>query len=98
MPVDLSLAHRSDTLLFLAVVVYSLAMLGFAAEFSFSRRAGIARALTRADAARASTPATAARIRQPAAVGAGVLRHGPGAHAHGVQLASRLRGETCPGG
>ena len=78
MPVDLSLAHRSDTLLFLAVVVYSLAMLGFAAEFSFSRRAGIARALTRADAARAATPATAARIRQPAAVGAaGGIATGP---------------------
>lgn len=61
MPVDVAMAQRSDTLLFLAVVVYSLAMLGFAAEFSFSRRAGIARALTRGEMRRA---------RQPVAVGA----------------------------
>jgi cytochrome c-type biogenesis protein CcsB len=60
-PVDVTLAHRSDTLLFLAVVVYSLAMLGFAAEFSFSRRAGIARALSRAELRAA---------RRPVAVGA----------------------------
>lgn len=62
MPVDLTMAHHSDTLLFLAVVVYSLAMLSFAAEFSFSRRAGIARALSRAEAR---------RVRQMATVGAG---------------------------
>ncbi len=62
MSVDLTLAHRSDNLLFFAVVVYSLAMLSFAAEFSFSRRAGIARALSRAEAR---------RVRRPAAVGAG---------------------------
>lgn len=62
MPVDATLAQRSDTLLFLAVLVYSIAMLGFAAEFSFSRRAGIARALSRGEMRRA---------RQPVAVGAG---------------------------
>lgn len=56
MPVDLTLAHRSDTLLFLAVVVYSLAMLGFAAEFSFSRRAGVARALSRGELRRSRSP------------------------------------------
>ena len=63
MPVDLAMAARSDTLLFLAVVVYSVAMLGFAAEFSFSRRAGVARALSRGEIRRA---------RQPVAVGAPV--------------------------
>jgi len=58
-PVNLSLAHDSDTLLFLAVIVYSLAMLHFAAEVSFARRAGDARALARRDAARLRRPALA---------------------------------------
>ncbi|MGZ4664472.1 MAG: c-type cytochrome biogenesis protein CcsB [Frankiaceae bacterium] len=38
MPVDLGLARLSDDLLFVAVVCYSLAMLGYAAEFAFRRR------------------------------------------------------------
>ena len=38
MPVDLGLARLSDNLLFVAVVCYSLAMLGYAAEFAFRRR------------------------------------------------------------
>jgi cytochrome c-type biogenesis protein CcsB len=37
-PVDLGLAHTSDTLLFWAVVGYSVAMLAYAAEFAFGRR------------------------------------------------------------
>ena len=37
---DLDLARLSNDLLFGAVVLYSLAMLGFAAEFSFGRRTG----------------------------------------------------------
>ena len=37
---DLDLARLSNDLLFAAVVLYSLAMLGFAAEFSFGRRVG----------------------------------------------------------
>ena len=36
-PVDLGLARLSDNLLFVAVVCYSLAMLGYAAEFAFRR-------------------------------------------------------------
>jgi len=59
-PVDLSLAHDSDTLLFFAVIAYSVAMLGFAAEFSFSRRAGVARALVRSEAARSADGAVTA--------------------------------------
>ncbi len=39
MPVDVGLAHTSDTLLFWTVVCYALAMLGYAAEFAFGRRA-----------------------------------------------------------
>ncbi len=38
MPVDVQLAETSDTLLFLAVVAYVAAMLGYAAEFAFARR------------------------------------------------------------
>jgi cytochrome c-type biogenesis protein CcsB len=57
-PVDSSLAQLSDTLLFVAVLGYTVAMLGFAAEFSFSRRSAIARAVARSSA------------RQPALVGA----------------------------
>ncbi|MGZ4618185.1 MAG: c-type cytochrome biogenesis protein CcsB [Frankiaceae bacterium] len=38
MPVDLGLARLSDNLLFVAVVCYSLALLGYAAEFAFRRR------------------------------------------------------------
>ncbi|HVB26773.1 MAG TPA: cytochrome c biogenesis protein CcsA, partial [Mycobacteriales bacterium] len=38
MPPDLHLAHTSDTLLFLAVVCYALAMLGYAGEFAFRHR------------------------------------------------------------
>jgi cytochrome c-type biogenesis protein CcsB len=68
-PVDVTLAQRSDTLLFLAVVVYSLAMLGFAAEFSFSRRAGIARALSRGEQRPARQPVAVGT--RSAAVGAG---------------------------
>jgi cytochrome c-type biogenesis protein CcsB len=36
-PVDTSLAHTSDTLLFLAVVAYVLAMVGYFVEFAFRR-------------------------------------------------------------
>lgn len=64
MGVDQYLAHLSDTLLFFAVLAYTFAMLGFAAEFSFSRRAGVARALARSDVA---TEAVA--VRSPALVG-----------------------------
>ncbi len=39
MSVDAGLAHTSDTLLFWAVVCYAFAMLGYAAEFAFGRRA-----------------------------------------------------------
>ena len=38
MLVDLGLARLSDNLLFVAVVCYALAMLGYAAEFAFRRR------------------------------------------------------------
>jgi cytochrome c-type biogenesis protein CcsB len=36
-PVDVGLAHTSDTLLFAAVVAYVLAMLGYFVEFAFAR-------------------------------------------------------------
>ncbi|HVB26407.1 MAG TPA: c-type cytochrome biogenesis protein CcsB, partial [Mycobacteriales bacterium] len=37
-PVDVPLAHFSDRLIFVTVVLYALAMLGYAAEFAFGRR------------------------------------------------------------
>ena len=40
MNVDIGMAHTSDRLFFIAVVLYALAMLGYAAEFAFGRRAG----------------------------------------------------------
>ena len=39
MPVNLSLAHASDRLFMWTVLVYAVAMLGFAAEFAFTRLA-----------------------------------------------------------
>ena len=38
MPVNLSLAHTSDQLFFASILLYALAMLGYAAEFAFGRR------------------------------------------------------------
>jgi cytochrome c-type biogenesis protein CcsB len=38
LPADLQLAHTSDLLLFWAVLVYAVAMLGYALEFAFHRR------------------------------------------------------------
>lgn len=60
MPVDLGLARLSDDLLFVGVVCYSLAMLGYAAEFAFRRR-------------RESEPAVERRL-EPALVTAGGSR------------------------
>jgi hypothetical protein len=49
-PVDLGLARLSDNLLFSAVLCYAIAMVGYAAEFAFGRRA------IRADLATVPTP------------------------------------------
>jgi cytochrome c-type biogenesis protein CcsB len=38
--VNQGLAHLSDTLLFIAVICYAISMLGYAAEFAFSRSGG----------------------------------------------------------
>jgi cytochrome c-type biogenesis protein CcsB len=43
-PADADLAHLSDVLLVWAVTGYALAMLGYAAEFAFGRRAAVGRA------------------------------------------------------
>jgi cytochrome c-type biogenesis protein CcsB len=47
-PANLHLAHVSDVLLFWTVIAYSSAMLGYAAEFAFGRRARARGASTRA--------------------------------------------------
>ncbi|HEX7354581.1 MAG TPA: c-type cytochrome biogenesis protein CcsB [Mycobacteriales bacterium] len=65
MPVDLNLAHASDQLFFVAIVLYTLAMLGYAAEFAFGRPWAAA---TREDAeieavvARTAVPADASEL------------------------------------
>lgn len=67
MNVDIGLAHTSDQLFFVAIVLYALAMLGYAAEFAFGRRATATAAATVADAieavvARTAVPADASEL------------------------------------
>ena len=60
MPDNQGLSHLSDHFLIVAVVLYSLAVIAFAADFAFGRRSPV---VTRAGAS--------VRDRVPAAVGAG---------------------------
>src|ERR1700735_481848 len=60
MPDNQGLSHLSDHLLIVAVVLYSLAVIAFAADFAFGRRSPV---VSRAGAG--------VRHRVPAAVGAG---------------------------
>ena len=90
MPVNQGLSHLSDHFLLVTVVLYSLAVLAFAADFAFGRRA---RAASRPQARgagaghRGRRPAAAAgssqagrgrrqRRERPAARGTPVLRNG----------------------
>ncbi len=57
MPVNLGLAHDSDRLLFIAVVLYALAMLGYAAEFAFGRRARVTADRIEVEVAKVEVPA-----------------------------------------
>jgi hypothetical protein len=60
MPDNQGLSHLSDHFLIVAVVLYSLAVIAFAADFAFGRRSPV---VTRAG--------VSVRDRVPAAVGAG---------------------------
>jgi cytochrome c-type biogenesis protein CcsB len=40
-PIDSGLAHTSDTLLFVAVICYAVAFVGYAAEFAFGRKPAV---------------------------------------------------------
>jgi cytochrome c-type biogenesis protein CcsB len=68
MPDNQGLSHLSDHFLIVAVVLYSLAVIAFAADFAFGRRSPV---VTRAGAS--------VRDRVPAAVGAGAGAVGGGA-------------------
>ena len=72
MNVNLSLAHDSDRLLFVTVVLYALAMLGYAAEFAFgrpARRAAVHRdAAIDAEVAATEVPADASELEEAALV------------------------------
>lgn len=62
MPVNLGLAHTSDRLLFLAVVLYALSMLGYASEFAFGRTARHAADAIDEEVARVQVPADVSEL------------------------------------
>lgn len=75
MPVDLGLAQTSDRLLLLAVALYAVAMLGYAAEFAFGRGTRASASTTRSSTStlQASALLTSAAAEQRVLVGAGSL-------------------------
>ena len=72
MPVDEGLAQLSDTLFGVATAVYAVGMLGFAAEYSFSRFGRSAAVSSRRDAAATVSASEVAAVeRSPALVASG---------------------------
>ena len=89
MPDNQGLSHLSDHFLIVAVVLYSLAVIAFAADFAFGRRSPV---VSRAGAG--------VRHRVPAAVGAGAGAPDSGAKDSGAEDALRrtaLRRTALPG-
>ena len=87
MPDNQGLAHLSDHLLIVAVVLYSLAVIAFAADFAFGRRSPV---VTRAGAA--------VRDRVPAGVAAGAGRGRRAGRRRGGRRGARRRPVTGAAG
>ncbi|HEX3388394.1 MAG TPA: hypothetical protein VHT94_05085, partial [Streptosporangiaceae bacterium] len=87
MPDNQGLSHLSDHFLIVAVVLYSLAVIAFAADFAFGRRSPVVKA------AQADVP-----DRVPAAVAAGAGAPPASTLADGTPAASTLADGTLADG